>query len=186
MVQAAVRDVFRQFRLSQFKCTEEERRDLLVAAYGASPAAALTCATGPDEARRVAIRNDGFLTFERRLPTSVWEEVVGDLTGVLEAMADHAQYGMIKRTRMPGFTWQALIDLGWPERPHLHTSSMWGQELMSELVPDAFAVQPLSGTHVLPAREGLWDVRPAGRSSVILTHTDLPAWFDGLLPLYTA
>lgn len=168
--------------LSQFKCTEEARRELWTAAYGANIAAALTCATGPDNARCVAITNDGFLTFERRLPSGGWDDAVDDLTGVLEAMADYAQYGMIKRTRMPGFAWQTLIEFDWPERPHLYTSAMWGQALMSERVPDAFGVQLLSKTHELPDGDGLWDVRPAGRSSVILTHTDLTAWFDDLLP----
>ncbi|WP_432244584.1 hypothetical protein ACRB8A_09760 [Arthrobacter sp. G.S.26] len=168
--------------LTQFKCEQEECGDLLSAAYGAIPTAALTCAAGPNEARRVAITHDGFLTFEWYLPTGAWKDGVAELTGVLEAMADYAQYGLVKRIDMPGFAWQTLIDLDWPVRPHLRTSSMWGQELMTELIPDAFAVQLLSSTHVLPDLNGQWDSRPVGRSSALLTHTDLSTWFDGRHP----
>ncbi|KQQ98669.1 hypothetical protein ASF72_00500 [Arthrobacter sp. Leaf141] len=168
--------------LTQFKCEQEECRDLLLAAYGAIPTAALTCAAGPNEARRVAITRDGFLSLEWRLRPSAWKEGLAELTGVLEAMADYAQYGLVKRINMPGYSWQDLIDLDWPVRPHLRTSSMWGQELMTELIPDAFAVQLLSSTHVLPDLNGQWDSRPVGRSSALLTHTDLSTWFDGRHP----
>lgn len=53
---------------------------------------------------------------------------------------------------------------------------------MSGLIPDAFAVQPLSSTHVLPDFNGQWDSRPAGRSSVPLTPIDSSAWFEGRHP----
>ncbi|MCA4132463.1 hypothetical protein [Arthrobacter sp. M4] len=167
---------------SYVKCTAEQRKALL--ATGSTPINldSLACVTGPDEIRSVEFGDRGTVYFGRLDPDRRWEPAVADLTELLASLADQAEFGCIKRSRLGTALWDVFQNYDWPERPHLKYASV-GRSLMDSLVPDAFGVQLLGPGHHLPAPLApIWKAEPASAASTILEHTDLPAWFEGPLP----
>ncbi|MGY3378840.1 hypothetical protein ACVWYS_000797 [Arthrobacter sp. TE12231] len=167
---------------SYVKCTAEQRKALL--ATGTTPINLDSTArvTGPDEIRSVKFGDRGTVYFGRLDPDRRWEPAVADLTELLASLADQAEYGCIKRSRLGTALWDVFHDYDWPARPHLRYASV-GRVLMKSLVPGAFGVQLLGPGHRLPAPLApIWKAEPAGAASTILQHTDLPAWFEGPLP----
>lgn len=166
--------------MASFKCTTDQRRELVTTGLSSESATSLTCAAGPDEIRNVSFGYEGTVYFGRLDPQNSWEPALSDLTDVVTSLADHLQYAAIRRSRLEKAQWFNFLDHWWPERPYLeYGMSQCGRVVADTYVPDAFGAQLLGPGHKLPPLSEQWRSRPVGSDSTLLTHTDPTAWYEG-------
>lgn len=143
-------------------------------------------AVAADEFRTVAARawtgGVSLLVGGAWVEAGEWPPALAELTGLLRNHADLLAYGYIRRG------WavtEALLGdslpYDWPPRAdHQPDGIGFAQQAFDDVyAPDAFGVQLLgSGYAGRVPKVPPWREERVGRASILLEHTDLPAWFD--------
>lgn len=166
---------------SNIECSTEQRRALVRTSLGWGSTTTLVSALSPDEIRIVEFGYEGTVYFGRLDPDDKWEPAVADLAGVLPSLADHVQYGVIRRACIVQGVWDEFLAQRWPSSsPLLEEIPRGGRTVVHHTLPDAHGVQLLGPDHKLPsALSEHWSITPAGRDSTLLTHLHPAAWYDG-------
>ena len=166
---------------SNIECTTEQRRALVSTSLGWDSITTLVSARGSDDIRIVNFGYEGTLYFGRLDPDDSWEPAVNDLTHVLTSVADHVQYGVLRRARLGQGLWDEFLAQRWPSSsPRLGGVPRRGRTVVHHTLPDAHGVQLLGPDHKLPSPlPEHWRITPAGCDSRLLTHLNPAAWYEG-------
>lgn len=166
---------------SNIECSTEQRRALVSTSLGWGSTTTLVSARSPDEIRNVSFGYEGTVYFGRLDPDNSWEPAVADLTRVLTSLADHVQYGVIRRARLEQAIWDEFLAQRWPSSSPLPGGVPMGSRTVAHhTLPDAHGVQLLGPDHKLPSPlPEHWTNTSAGRDSMLLAHLHPAAWFEG-------
>lgn len=173
---------------SNIECSTEQRRALVSTSLGWDSITTLVSTRSPEEIRSVSFGYEGTVFFGRLDPDDSWEPAVGDLTRVLASLADHVQYGVIRRARIEQGLWDEFIVQRWPSSsPLLEELPRGGRTVVHHTLPDAHGVQLLSPDHKLPSPlPRHWSITPVGRDSTLLTDSQPAAWYEGSVEAWYA
>ncbi len=169
------------------RCAAEEREAVVAAGVRNDQLTRITCASDAGAVRRVEFPREGYVIYHERYPellsANAWAPGVQDLTDVLVQLGDHADYGMLRRQRMPLASWAGFVDYGWPEKAHLAPDAVLDlHSRAASAIPDAFAIMVLSESHRLPHLNSRWVVEDTGARSRLLRRASIDEWFAGPEP----
>lgn len=166
---------------SNIECSTEQRRALVSTSLGWGSTTTLVSALSPDQIRTVEFGYEGTVYFGRLDPDNSWEPAVADLTRVLASVADHVQYGVIRRARIVQGLWDEFLAQRWPSISRLPGGvPRGGRTVVHHTLPEAHGVQLLGPDHILPSTlPEHWSSTRAGLDSMLLAHLHPAAWFEG-------